>query len=314
MDKIGTQRPKEDDREDPSGFLKKARLHQSKYRLEELKLLEYDEYGSYLSKNDAENGKNFYRNDLGEDVFKIFDAGKDSVSVKGRFPNFSKPLYQNMLRSAHIPFNMFIPLDKDKEYFKKIFNEIIGDKIKSIDLLKIEYVPEENYLNDDTSFDAYIEYTRTDGNKCIIGIEVKYTEREYKLSEKKDKKQIQEINNPESIYYKVTEKSDTYEKDCIGKLKEDNYRQIWRNHILGESIRQKDNDKFKDFISLTIYPEGNKHFGEMSKEYVKFLKNDSKYKCQFLTYEKLFELLDKYCPNEQYKHWIDYMRERYIVN
>ncbi|MCL1814545.1 MAG: hypothetical protein FWG27_01815 [Treponema sp.] len=43
----------EDNKTDPSGFLKKAREHQSKFRLEYLKLEEYDKYGNYLTVEDA---------------------------------------------------------------------------------------------------------------------------------------------------------------------------------------------------------------------------------------------------------------------
>jgi len=266
-----------------------------------------------LTKDAAKAGKNFYSDD-----FNIIKAVKNPQK------------FNNMLRSEHIPFNMFIPLDidNDKEYCKKIFNKIIGNKIESIDdKLIIEYKPKPEkdyfYLKDNTSFDVYIEYTRIGGKgeKGIIGIEIKYTEREYKLNKKRDHEQIQKINDQESPYYKVTKKSNAYKEECICKLKEDNYRQIWRNHILGESIvhspLQKD-EKFKEFISITIYPEENEHFEKVSKEYPKFL-NDEK-KCLFITYEKLFDLFETHCKDMdsskkvKYENWIKWMRERYIVN
>jgi hypothetical protein len=52
----------------------------------------------------------------------------------------------------------------------------------------------------------------------------------------------------------------------------DNYRQIWRNHLLGESILLIDKDKFKYFSSITIYPNENAHFQKVSKEYKIFFK------------------------------------------
>ena len=280
-----------------SSFITRAREWQRKWSRGHGWTLEPDRKEVLLSKKEAKEGNNFYSYD-----FNIIKAVKNPQK------------FNNMLRSEHIPFNMFIPLDKDKEYFKKIFNEIIGNKIKSIDLLKIEYTPEpsEKYLNDKTSFDAYIEYTSIDNEKCIIGIEVKYTEKGYTPGIK----EMNEMNKEKSTYSEVTDNSKTY-KDCFKKLKEkfkkNKYRQIWRNHILGESILQKDKAKFKDFISITIYPEGNKHIGDAGKEYVEFLEKKYQYRCQFLTYEKLFKLFEKHCPNEKYKKWIDYMRERYIV-
>jgi len=46
MQEIGQQYPK-DDRTDPSGFLRRARFHQSIFRAKYLDLL-FDTYGNYL--------------------------------------------------------------------------------------------------------------------------------------------------------------------------------------------------------------------------------------------------------------------------
>jgi hypothetical protein len=57
--------------------------------------------------------------------------------------------------------------------------------------LIIEYAPEPTdeykYLDDETSFDVYIEYIcrGNENEKGIIGIETKYTERRDKVYEKK---------------------------------------------------------------------------------------------------------------------------------
>lgn len=298
MENYGNLRKAEDDRTDPSGFLSKAREHQAKFRAEKLNLADYDEYGNYLTESDANKGCNFY------DGFEVFSEVKKHTA-------FSKNLYQNMLRSEHIPFNLFIPLNSDKAYFKDAFNGILDNTIKSVDLLKIEYAPQpkENYLNDRTSFDAYIEYTHIDGNKGIIGIEVKYTEGAYDIG----KKEKNEMENPESIYYSVTKASNAYKDESIKRLPEDDYRQIWRNHLLGESVLLHDMGKYKYFTLLTIFPKGNEHFQKVSKEYIGLLKEESKNKCLFLTYEKLFELLSKHCPNERYRKWVDYLNSRYIL-
>ena len=298
MEKYGKQRPVEDDKTDPSGFLKKAREHQSKFRLEKLHLNDYAEYGNYLTISDAQNGNNFYNG------FDIFSAVKD-------YRKFNNDLYQNMLRSEHIPFNLFIPLNANKTYSQNVFNEILNGKIKSINLQKIEYAPRpiRNYLNDKTSFDAYIEYTSNDGKNGIVGIETKYTELSYKIG----KKEKTEMDDLESIYYIITNRSNAYKDESIPKLKEDDYRQIWRNHLLGESILLKDPDKFHSFTSITFYPGKNEHFQKVSKEYKSFLKKEYKNKCLFITYEELFELLIKYCPDNKYKKWIGYLNSRYII-
>ena len=298
MHEIGQQYSK-DDRTDPSGFLRRARLHQSVFRTKYLNLA-FDTYGNYLTKEDGEKGKNFY------DGFGIFEA------VKIKYPKYNKPLYSNLLRSEHIPFNIFIPLDKDRNYCKNIFADILKSSIISIDKIEIEYPPKpkEKYLNDGTSFDAYIEYTNSDNTKGMIGIEVKYTEREYKLQA--NSKQEKDVNDKSSLYFSVTNKCGLYKPNAIDVLPTDNFRQVWRNHILGESILLADSNKFKHFTSLTLFPAGNSHFIKISKDYSSLLSNNDN-NFIALTYENFFVLLSKHCPNKNYKNWLDYLTTRYIV-
>jgi len=299
MRDIGEQYPK-DNITDKSGFLSKARLHQSKFRAEILNV-DCDTYGNYLLPDDGGTGLNFYSG------FGVFEA------VKARYPKYSKPLYSNMLRSEHIPFNFFIPLNNDKGFCKNVFNEILSIEILSIDRVEIEYAPKPsiNYLNDATSFDAYIEYTTTDKTSGIIGIEVKYTEQEYKISE--HSKEKKDIDNPDSLYYKRTNECGLFKQEDISKLKSDNFRQVWRNHLLGESILIEDKDNFSHFTSMTFFPKDNLHFTKVSKEYMNMLlRNDNNFIP--ITYEHFFELLKKYCPNDNFRNWIDYLEMRYIIN
>ncbi len=297
MQEIGHQYSK-DDRTDPSGFLRRARLHQSVFRAKYLDL-PFDTYGNYLTKEDGEKGKNFY------DGFGIFDAVK-------KYRKYNKPLYSNLLRSEHIPFNIFIPLDKDRNYCKNVIADILKSNIISIDKIEIEYAPKpkEKYLNDGTSFDTYIEYTNFDGTKGMIGIEVKYTEKDYKIQP--NSKQEKDINDKNSLYFSVTKNCRLYKANAIEVLPTDKFRQVWRNHILGESILLTDSDKFQHFASLTLFPAGNSHFIKTSKEYIDLLtNNDNKFIA--LTYEDFFALLNKYCPDSNYKKWLDYLTTRYIV-
>lgn len=226
MIEIGKQYTEEDNHFDHSGFRAKARLHQSKYRADVLKL-PFEKYGNYLKQADAEIGKNFYPD------FNIFSAVKS-------YRRYGVSLYSNMLRSEHIPFNFFVPLRYDLDLCKAVFNSILSNCIKSIpkqaiidgkENIKIEFAPKpkEQYLNDRTSFDSYIEYDHIDGSKGIIGIEVKYTELGYKIS---GKTESDAIKNTNSKYYEVSEKCGLYTSNCYSKLILDDFRQIWRINFL----------------------------------------------------------------------------------
>jgi hypothetical protein len=284
---------------DKTGFLEKARLHQSKYRAFELNV-PFDKFGNYLTKNDASAGLNFYND------FNVFQE------VKKRYPNYSRPLYANMLRSEHISFNLFIPFKSDLEFCKNVFNIFVGGQIKSIDRVEIEYAPSpaEKYLSDKTSFDTYIEFTHIDNQKGIIGIEVKYTEHEYKL--KPGSKQEIDILNEKSRYYTISEQCGLYKPNSTEKLISDKFRQVWRNQLLGESIIIEDNDKFRHFTSLTIFPKGNQHFIETSEEYQNMLTNKSN-RFISLTYEEFLSTCYKLKPNERFEKWINYLKKRYII-
>jgi len=217
-----------------------------------------------------------------------------------------------MLRSEHIPFNLFVPLNSNKNFCKSVFNDFFNNRINSIDRIEIEHAPKprKNYLNDSTSFDTYIEYTTNDNLKGIIGIEVKYTEREYGL--KKDSTQETAIKEKTSKYYKVSQQSKLFRPETIDELITDKYRQVWRNQLLGESILITDRNKFTYFTSLTIFPQGNSHFVETSKNYLDMLtSNDLKFIP--ITYEEFFSVCKKYCPDNKYREWLDYLISRYLV-
>jgi hypothetical protein len=307
---IGPQNEVNDDKLDKTYFLRKARKHQSEYRAKILKL-GYDTYGNYLTQSDAEKGNNFYKD------FEILDYVNKYKKFKciknATYRN--NELYNNMLRSEHIPFNFFIPLQYNIKYLKKILNEITGNSIAGIYKLEIEYPRKNNYLKDKTAFDVCIEYFNSRNEKGIIGIEIKYTERGYHIG----KKEKSEIDNQDSIYYDVTRKCGIYKEEAIANLKEDDYRQVWRNHLLGESILIND-VSFKEFTSVTLFPEGNMHFQRISEEYKKFLKEGYENRIKFITYENFFELLEKYTEvlaeydlDIKFKNWIAYLKERYIV-
>lgn len=298
MQKSGPQYDR-DNLTDNTGFLMNARLHQSQYRAFKLNV-PYDRYGNYLTKEDASKGMNFY------DDFGVFQE------VEKRYPNYSRPLYANMLRSEHIGFNLFVPFKADYEFGKNVFIDLLNGKVKSLDKIEIEYAPTPaiDYLNDKTSFDTYLEYTHEDGDKGIIGVEVKYTEQGYPL--KSGSKQEKDIKDPNSRYYKISKECELYKPNSIDKLITDKFRQIWRNQLLGESIIIRDNDKFKHFTSLTIFPKENKHFIKASQEYVNMLTtNDDRFLP--VTYEDFLIACKKHKPSNRFGKWIDYLEERYII-
>lgn len=257
----------------------------------------------------------------------------------------------NLLRSEHIPYNVFFPLHKDDETVA-LFNDILGEaRIESISDIRIEFAPvridaasskEVPLLGDGTAFDVYVEYIPLNsqpGQKGGIGIEVKYTEKEYRLNP--ESKEFHETHDSKGIHladnYKIPsheigwfkpeyladvqyEEKDkdvpNEEKDKIEKhFVADKFRQIWRNHLLGAAMIL--NGDLCEFTSLTVFPEGNGHFREDDKnhlwlEYKKKLTDEGKATLKYLTFENLFSKLRKHLHFQGATEWIDYLERRYI--
>ena len=200
---------------------------------------------------------------------------KDEYALKGLvfYEGFRKEIMDlfhggttnNALRSEHIPYNLFFPMMKaeNRKATTDFFNELLGtDAIAEVQNVMIEFSPQPkyNYLNDGTSFDAFVLYLHKDGRKGGIGIEVKYTEREYQIGETEYKNTHDEEGHVKlsEHYERVTRKSGYYLPNSEEKLVSDILRQIWRNHILGASMVQ--NGGISYFSSMTVFPDANPHF------------------------------------------------------
>jgi hypothetical protein len=161
-----------------SPFTARMRFHQSWYRAEVLKLPygtgpkinSKTSYGNMLTLEDGEKGRNFLRP-------HIFEVAKRRVAEsKGMVDRFR--LFCNMLSSQPMCFNLFGPLVDDAEYATRLFKLLLPGEIERVDKVRLEYSPEpvKEYLNDQTAFDAYVEYTSLDGSNAFIGFETKLTE------------------------------------------------------------------------------------------------------------------------------------------
>jgi len=285
------------------GFKERARRHQVKFR-EEVLGVGYDGYETILNDADAQKGLIFF------DGFRIIEA------AEARYPYFklNQACFANMLRSDHIPFNFFIPLSKNLECARSVLNRFMGGVINKINEIRIEYAPDPvKALMDKTSFDVFIEYRHASGGYGILGIEVKYTEREYKLI--KDSTEDKNINNPESRYNVLTNKIGLYRIEFIEKLKADEYRQVWRNQLLGESMTRKNHSdsRYEYFTSIILYPEGNDHFRELIPKYKSFLNPGHESSFIGITYEEFIDVGVKLTEDEGYINWLKYLKDRYIV-
>ncbi|MEE1022888.1 MAG: hypothetical protein U0L83_07145 [Muribaculaceae bacterium] len=281
------------------GFKRWARALQFAYREEVLH--DYNEYRApqvLLNVENAKRGLIFY------------DGYRDLILSK--VGSIATQLTANMLRSEHIPYNLFTPLETMPEISAEIFGEMIGIPINKILEIKIEYAGNGDkllYLNDRTSFDAFVRYEALDGRIGGIGIEVKYTENEYPLGDKEGK----DIAGDNERYRIMTVESGYYHPDLNIRmfLTAHHLRQIWRNHILGYSMKHKGDVEIIHHVHL--YPQQNEHFHLYAlPDYRKLLTEEGNESFKTITYENYFALLDKYRENEKVSAWVNYLRRRYL--
>ena len=231
-----------------------ARRKQSDFREKEMRVPAVPNteksgcYGNVISADDASRGVNFYP--------PYWDEIR--TDLKGK----TGAILSNVLRSEHIPYNVFFPMRHDLAKAAILFRALTGRDVATVQDIIIEYAPspKEKYLDDQTSFDTYIDYMNSQGERCGIGIEVKYTEQGYRIG----KGELLKVNDRNSTYYRVTKDSGCF--DYGGKPEEefiiDNFgdhergndlRQLWRNHILGLSMMQHP-EGVKEFLSVHLYP------------------------------------------------------------
>ena len=292
-----------------------------------------------LKWDDAKDGKIFYdgyRQQILNEISSLRASGLYSPSGM---------MMRHTLRSEHIPWNIFFPMslsDEMKSHAVDVFSAILGQisaelpKIKYISAIKIEFAPKDEqatkapftkcYLNDRTSFDTYIEYIGEDGEKGGIGIEVKYTEEGYLPGKTEKKAAITHHEKPEYRYLDVMKMSGYYipaafmpdEKhpNLWSPLVSNELRQIWRNHLLGASmVQHKD---IAHFLSIHLYPKGNVHFHGDEKHigaveyYRHWLGPEGKKSWMAITFEDLFELMEKNYTDQESRDWINYLKERYL--
>ncbi len=281
-------------------FKRRARLHQSRFRAMTLGLLECRGYGNRLCSTDALAGKNFYP---WPGMLAAIERRYGLADTKLRF---------DMLRSEHIPFNFFVPL-REHPAMIPLAREWSGVEVAGILSVEIEWAPQPKarFLDDNTSFDAYVEYRAKDGALGAIGVEVKFTEREYPWG----KTERTRMFDDRSKYRIVHEASGIYGASGLEFLRTPRFKQLWRNQLLGEAMLQCTELGFEHFTSVLLYPKGNAHFVEVTHDYEKLVvpaRTSAAFRA--VTFEDFIATCREHSRAPEDRGWVDYLAGRYLVD
>ena len=239
-------------------------------------------YEHIISHKDALLGANFYcYKNIGEWGHLQKWAKQDRNKV-----DFAGNGLKNMLRSEHIAYNIFYPLEllrkNNPDLLCKLLCEILKCKVDNIKEIRIEYagnVHKSLLLNDNTSFDAYIGF-QSNGASCGAGFEVKYTEGSYPYG----KTEKENLNNPTSLYWNTARASNIF------------------------LLNQKNSELLTRFYSVHLYPELNSYQHNVALTYIKTIKNEHKSSFVPLSFETLIAAAKKVRINES---WVSYFENRY---
>lgn len=273
-------------------------------------------YGHILSDKDAGLGANFYcYNNTAEWQELQNWAEKD----KGKKIEFLGTGLKNMLRSEHIPYNLFFPLEKLRKSNPKLLNTFLEQlfdnniKVDEVLQIKIEFASslhKNELLDDNTSFDAYIEYL--DGEKRGgLGIEVKYTEKSYPYGKTEYKRML---GLQKGEYLALTARCKYYISNINENLISKKLKQAWRNHLLGIKLVETAKSDLTQFHSVHLYPKGNTYQTDVCEKYSACLSDHYKNTFVPITFEKFIEVAENTLGKNEYIKsidWIAYLKNRY---
>lgn len=283
-----------DYKNEKSDFASNARLLQSIWRTE--KGFEFEKYGNFLKLDFAkETGANFLTNGILEIVqFEVDNKHIDGKVIK------EPRIWNNLLSSQPLAFNIFGELKRDLELATFVFKELYPDReINKTTSIEFEYSPgrrNPKYTGDSSAFDVFVEYENKLNQKCFFGIEVKYAE---DLND--------EPATHKDSYVYISEKSEIFEMSNLPNLKEKPIQQVWRDHLLTLSLFVTNNDyKIGDFIYL--YPSENLNCKLGIEKYKSTFKESIETYFKPLTIEKLVETIKNHCSDK----WIIDFENRYL--
>lgn len=282
-------------------FASIARLRQSIWRDSKGFEKPKGKLGNYLDPEYAKTTKNNFLTDRIKTLvqYEIYLSHQEGKLI-------SEPrIWENLLSSQPLAFNLFGELHFDLKLATKFFKKMYPDRVAEVTNILFEYSPNRgdvNYTGDNSAFDVFIEYQNKDNKKGFIGIEVKYAEN---MSE--DNEICQKIFKEHGTrYIELSQKYYLFKHDAINNLKHSPLQQVWRDHLLAIATLIDYDQGFFVFL----YPKDNSACERVVTDYKQYLIVDSP-RCRIIP-----EYLETYvdallkCSNAD---WINEFKTRYLI-
>ena len=305
-----------------SKFVAKCRRLQSIYRVEigeEIRPytdrygnLHY--YGNYIS--NGENPKEgCWKNFLTE---KAFNYAKERVNPKNKKPYEtieSDRLFNNLLSSQPMAFNLFCPLRQMREESPEVATQVIKAALPDYPIHRVtdvdlEFIPEKytELTGDKSAMDAIIKFVDSDGRGGFIAIETKYSENlgtnvAYDRDENGQK--IPRVKTIEAVKKLRCFKPDIEKQIVEGKK---GLTQIYRNFLLSEMYGlDEEIQSYSIILAPNKHPSKDKEFNTLHNE----LCEEYQHKIKRIDLEDFVNKIISVCP-EEYKSVFEQFHDRYL--
>ena len=271
-------------------------------------------YGNYISNGEiAKDG--CWKNFLTE---KAFNYAKERVNPKNKKPYEtieSDRLFNNLLSSQPMAFNLFCPLSQMHEESPEIATKVIkatlpGYPIHKVTEVDLEFIPKEykDLTGDKSAMDAIIRFEDEHGKKGFIAIETKYSENlgtNAAYDRDENGKKIPRAKSIEAVKELNCFTPDVEKSIMKGTTP---LTQIYRNFLLSETYGHR-----KGLLSYSIILAPKRH--PSTKRELDSLTNglcdEYKEKIEEINLEDFVNRIISVCP-EEYKSVFERFHDRYL--
>ena len=265
-------------------------------------------YGNYIN-NGKESGKNFLTKDA-------FEYAKYRAENRKEYETIEEDrLFNNLLSSQPMAFNLFCPLRKMLEESREIATKVIKAalpeySIHEVTKVDLEFIP-KNYkelTGDKSAMDAIIEFVDMDGCDGFIAIETKYSENlgtnvAYKIDENGKKM-------PRSQSVNAIRELQCFTHDTEKSIMDGNtpLTQIYRNFLLSEMYGYKEGLKsYSIILAPKEHPSTKREVNSLCDK----LRDECKSKIKIVHLEDFVEKIIDSCP-EEYRGDFEKFKDRYL--
>lgn len=289
-----------------NAFTAKSRFLQSWYRVNVLNQTDFgfgpEEFSKIKYGNILVNGKTTGTNFLSPEIFQYAQFRTQFLKNGETIKDYR--LYNNMLSSQPMCFNLFYPLKKlfERDYkrackvFRNCFPSLNINKVLAVEIEYLPY-PITEYLNDRTAFDAMLLYVSDSGERNILAIETKYVEKLGTNPSSDLSKQIDLVKN-----------STMFNEDGKKEVSK-GFGQLGRNFLLAEKFRME--NRLDKAYAVVIAPEEN---GSSQMEITDFHGNmnpEFHDRLFFISLQDFIKRINNK-PTQAIKNWIELFEKRYL--